>query len=523
MKIVGLLFAVLSILIGIDGLKILAFLPFGSKSHFAIGHSIAKTLADAGHEVTAVSPYPVKKPIKNYKDISTEDYLKVFFKENAANMFKYENSGAIAKIIEVFVIHWMGTEIVEFHVKHPKILELLNSNEKFDVCLVEVFNFDAVSLGVAEHFGCEIVSYMTYAAVKWADDMTGNLSPTSYVPKPYLEYTDKMNFKQRLSNTVYTHIEDLIYEFIIKSNQRKLYNKYFPNAKSTFDEVYKKSAIYFLNTHVAYSTVRPYLPNLVEIGGIHVQQAKPLPKDIQEYLDSATEGAIVFSMGSLIKSSEWPVEKREAFVRSFGKLKQKIIWKYEAADLPNKPDNVMISPWVPQRDIMAHPNVKLFITHGGLLGTTEALIEGIPVLGLPIFGDQKMNMAKAVSREYGQQIYFNDITEENLDHALNELINNPKYYENAKIISKRFNDRPMTPQESVVYWTEYAHRHKGAQHLKAASLELNFFEFRSIDVYAVLLLIALVNFYIDYLVLKWILRKIFGKSKKVENKKQKKQ
>lgn len=330
-----------------------------------------------------------------------------------------------------------------------------------------------------------------------------------------------MNFKQRLSNTIYTHIEDLIYEYIIKSNQRKLYNKYFPDARSSFDEMYKKSAIFFLNTHVAYSTVRPYLPNMIEVGGIHVQPAKPLPKDIQEYLDTATDGVIIFSMGSLIKSSEWPVEKREAFVKTFGKLKQKVIWKYEASELPNKPDNVMISPWVPQRDIMAHPNVKLFITHGGLLGTTEALIEGVPVLGLPIFGDQKMNMAKAVIREYGLQVYFNDITEENLDQALNELINNPKYYENAKIISKRFNDRPMTPQESVVYWTEYAHRHKGAQHLKAASLELNFFEFRSIDVYAVLLLIALVIVYVDYLILSWILRKIFGKSKKVENKKKK--
>jgi len=88
-------------------------------------------------------------------------------------MFKYENSAAIAKIIEMFVIHWMGSEIVEFYAKHPKVLELLNSDEKFDVCLVEVFNYDAVNLGVAERFDCVVVSYLTYAAVKWTDDMTG--------------------------------------------------------------------------------------------------------------------------------------------------------------------------------------------------------------------------------------------------------------------------------------------------------------------------------------------------------------
>ncbi|KAG5670631.1 hypothetical protein PVAND_000879 [Polypedilum vanderplanki] len=57
----------------------------------------------------------------------------------------------------------------------------------------------------------------------------------------------------------------------------------------------------------------------------------------------------------------------------------------------NKPDNVMISSWLPQRDILAHPNVKAYICHGGLLGTTEAVYEGVPVLGIPIFGDQKTN------------------------------------------------------------------------------------------------------------------------------------
>lgn len=80
MKIFRLIILALTVLTGLNGLKILAFLPFGSKSHFAIGHSIARTLAEAGHEVTAVSPYPQKKAIKNYKDISTEDFLEVFFK-----------------------------------------------------------------------------------------------------------------------------------------------------------------------------------------------------------------------------------------------------------------------------------------------------------------------------------------------------------------------------------------------------------------------------------------------------------
>jgi hypothetical protein len=81
MKLFALLFFLTTALIvGANGLKILGILPFGSKSHFTIGHSILKTLVDAGHEVTAISPYPSKTPMKNYTDISAEDYIEKFFK-----------------------------------------------------------------------------------------------------------------------------------------------------------------------------------------------------------------------------------------------------------------------------------------------------------------------------------------------------------------------------------------------------------------------------------------------------------
>ena len=45
---------------------------------------------------------------------------------------------------------------------------------------------------------------------------------------------------------------------------------------------------------------------------------------------------------------------------------------------------------------LGHPNLRLFISHGGLLGTQEAIYHSVPLLGLPVVNDQLRNMVKLV-------------------------------------------------------------------------------------------------------------------------------
>lgn len=71
--------------------------------------------------------------------------------------------------------------------------------------------------------------------------------------------------------------------------------------------------------------------------------------------------------------------------------------------------------------------MKAFITHGGLLSTIESICYGVPVVGIPVFADQKMNMAGAVANGFGVEVDYSTLSEETLGSALNEVLHNPKY------------------------------------------------------------------------------------------------
>ena len=49
-------------------------------------------------------------------------------------------------------------------------------------------------------------------------------------------------------------------------------------------------------------------------------------------------------------------------------------------------------------------------------------------------------------------------------------------------LSQRFKDRPLTPQQSVVYWTEYVIKHRGAAHMRTVAADMPFYQYLFLDV-----------------------------------------
>lgn len=475
--------------------KILGVFPTMAKSHFIVGSALMKGLAERGHDVSVISPFPQKTPLKNYRDIDTPGVIEAT-KVLMDSIIDMSNQGIFDSLINLF---GMGLKLTNLTFQEPEVQKLLNSKEQFDLVIMEVFVNEA-HLGFGYRFNAPIIGVGTFGASLWTCEMVGSPSPPSYVPSPFLGFTDRMTLIERIGNLLVTFFEKMYYDNFYFPKQIDIYNQYFREPKKpTLYEIRNNVSLVLLNSHFSLGLPRPYLPNMIEVGGMHVnRKTNKLPNDILKFIESAKDGVVYFSMGSNLKSKLLPIEKRNAILNTFRSLKQKVLWKWEDKELPGKPDNVFISDWFPQDDILAHPNVKIFITHGGLLSTTEAIYHGVPIIGIPMFGDQPLNMARATKAGFGLTVEYKSLTEKSLKEALTKILNSDKYSRNIKDFSARYRDQPMTPLDTAIYWVEYVIRHKGASHIKSASQNLSFIQYHNIDALSIIFGIIFLILYLIY-------------------------
>lgn len=183
----------------------------------------------------------------------------------------------------------------------------------------------------------------------------------------------------------------------------------------------------------------------------------------------------------------------EVIIETFAELRYAVLWKFE--DVLNKTENIVTLKWVPQIEVLGHPNIKLFITHGGLQSINEAIHAGVPMVGMPIFADQQHNVHRIVSKGCGLSLNYRNLDKTGFKKIINEVIENSRYATAIKTLGNLARDQPMTGLERAIWWTEYVLRHKGAGHLKSAATDVAFYQYYLLDVLSILIsLLTLITF-----------------------------
>lgn len=351
--------------------KILAVTFVATKSHKMAAMPLLEELGKRGHAITILSPFhPFSdKPSKNVKEILTIDVEK-----KSENFFgnPYKIKEENRQYNPLMNTKWFTAVCGEtYDLPHVKAL----LNETFDLIFIQPLANDC-ALGFVNKMGVPYVLYSPIAVPNFLAERFGAYFPPSFVPNILSGLTSDMNFPQRLKNAAYELLLRGTIKIVYEPASQAVYRQKLGEEIPSIPEILSNASLILSNGHFSVDSPRPLLPDIVDVGGLNERPAKPVPQDIEDFIKKGKDGFIYFSMGSALKGSNMPEEKRKLFFNVFAKLKHQVLWKWETEKMSNLPSNVMLSKWFPQQDLLGHKDIKIFITHCGGGSTEEAIYHG---------------------------------------------------------------------------------------------------------------------------------------------------
>ncbi|XP_064112836.1 UDP-glycosyltransferase UGT5-like isoform X1 [Macrobrachium nipponense] len=475
--------------------KFLMLLPMGSKSHRNVFMPLVEALADRGHKVDMLTSYDIQHKNPNIREIP---HGLPHYPRGKINMFNDANTVLGTYHMLKDNMCKMAKDI--YHV--PRVKELYRKRKEYDLIVIDHLFHEFIYPFIHE---MPFITIATSGLDSRQSAVLGNVLSPAYIPNS-LDIPDCKHVFGRIFNAIVSIARPFYWRHwqVIPAVQQEI-NMHFPDLPPLL-ELERNQSLVLMNYHFSTDLTVPLLPVQVEVGSMHCRPAKPLPEDLVSWIEGAgSAGVIYFSLGSITEGKTLPIKYRNMFIEAFSKLSQRILWKFEK-DLGAIPENIMIRPWLPQQDILGHPNVKVFISHGGLLSLQETLYHGTPIVVLPLFGDQPGNGGRVVANGWGLSVNYENLSEDLIISSVKEIINNPKYKENAVKTSRLYKDQLNSPIERAVFWTEYVIRHRGAPKLRSPAASLSWAQLLLLDVLAVFLLVVILSFFI----LQWIFKKVLG-------------
>ncbi|XP_056250152.1 UDP-glucuronosyltransferase 2A2-like [Seriola aureovittata] len=483
------------------GGKVLVFPHDGS--HWVNMKVLVEELHSRGHAVTvirAADSWYISETSPHYNTVTVniagaenEDFYRLFVSE----VIKIKRSQG-----SVWARFALDMELKDkFSELHKRVCEMVvNMLENKE--LMKSFQdgkYEAVLTDPADGGGVMLAHYLGLPLVfnaRWTVHGEAHFaiapSPLSYVPLPPSELADQMTFFERVKNIIFYIMRMHLYKQVAGPHYSALANHFIGPGVDYFS-LFQAADLWLMRVDFVFEFPRPTMPNVVYMGGFQCKPAKPLPQHLEEFVQSSGEhGVIIMSLGTLI--GELPHDLANEIAAAFAKLPQKVIWRYKGDRPATVGNNTLLVDWMPQNDLLGHPKIKLFVSHGGTNGIYEAIYHGVPIVGIPIVFDQADNLSRLRAKGVTKVMDISVLDRTALQTAIEEVLTEPSYRMNMQRLSRLHRDQPMKPLDTALFWIEFVMRHKGAAHLRTESYRLPWYSYHSVDVILFLLTIALLIF-----------------------------
>ncbi|XP_037945001.1 UDP-glucosyltransferase 2, partial [Teleopsis dalmanni] len=497
--------------------NILCLMNAASKNQQNWADVLFKGLADRDHELTVITPVVGGELHRGINYLLLDDVYDAVQKS-----FENDHSDTMA-IFRPFrnTLKWYERELHTC----KAIYASKGFRKAYELSKLEARNFDLIIYDVTYGPGClwlthyfkdvPIVGISAYGItpklLHMARSGAGALQPST---RPHFtsELGENMNFFQRLYNSALYGFEQFFKLCLVQPVLKGMYsrNANVPAQSSDhIEELRKQIKIILVNSHPTLDYAQLLPPNVIEVGGLHIQ---PKPETIKEELlnlvKNHKKGGVLIDLGDKYALNKLTETRIQIILDVIQKLPDRLfIWKVEKADIKrlNKiPKNLQISDTISNSDILALNNVKVFFTQADVLNAQEAIYSGKPLLTLA-FNEAQYNYAQRIKQRNCGIVLDFTFTVDTLENSLRELLDiKENTLTNIRTLQQAFKSRPQPPLETALWWIEQtiAEPHSFDLLVTGKEVERNFFIAHSWDILLLFLTIIIVLLINSYVILR---------------------
>lgn len=263
----------------IQSAEILVIFPTTAQSHYRVVRPLIHGLLDRGHKVLSITNFPDVDERANLSHINISGF-KPHSKITTVGVMRITN--VMNRLVG-------NADTYSTILSIPSVVNLLQSGRKFDLVIAEFFSSTPMFSSIATIVDAPIIGVCPMATFPWVHDLMGVETKLSYMPNLFNAFVDyDTSFFKRLASFSNVILYEVIVEWVYGKKIEEINQRHYGLKTESLVESMANISLIFINTFHSSFMPLPRVPGIVEVGGIHVTDEKPLSQVINHCINVNT-------------------------------------------------------------------------------------------------------------------------------------------------------------------------------------------------------------------------------------------